>query len=807
MEVTGTTVVGSFSINLAPIFSNDSKYIICASGRNITVQSIVTGFLIKSIKTVEDANVSIVAVQLDQSIPNHIYTVLSNGLIQHWNIQDSSLVNSWKLNFNVREFKFIEKDPLNAYFVSISGDKEYVLYLYNIKDKKCQKVMKINKYDYFEVSSNGKYIAIISENEVLLLNSFNKSYIEKIIKHNEIITSFAFHPKNHYVVLGNNIGAITLIYCLGDYFNNNSYVESTMHWHSHGVRTMKFTADGYYLMSGGEEAVLVIWQLETRKKSFIPRLGSPIQSISINNSNTLFATYLEDSTIHIITSSDMNIKQTFSGIKMASFKENILSAESPIIYKQAVELVVEPRNNFLVTKCERSLQFYDIKNQKMSKELNIVSRNYISRIEDEKIRKPIITLAVFSANGKWLATVDTREDKYFPIETSLKIWQFNEDTQEYIQNTQIDNPHGKGFVYSMKFNNSIENTPLLVTSGQDRKFKIWQLNEPTKNNPSYSWNCRSVCEYKNKKLGEISFSDDGSVLAVVAEQEISLWNPYNNTLQYVLSYSPQKEPILNMHFIPNTYYIVANSNNYLYVWSLLTCSVCWCYRLAVDQLVLDPYNNQFMVGVKSKDFEGFYLLIFDPNYYFPLSCFRVSDKPYRSIIYLPDKEEGSFVLYMSDDFSLKLLNRSKSEIIQFNRKKDDDNSEEANNSLEAQQELFNSMFGKISISSSEDDDITKRKTIKKKALDKSPFATTLSSHIMVSLSTPFEVFMNNCMDKKEIIKTKEKKVDEKEKEEKADIQKSEQIKKSGSIKGESKKQDLTFMNNVFTELIAKGLKA
>jgi len=572
---------------------------------------------------------------------------------------------------------------------------------------------------------------------------------------------------------------------------------------------MKFTADGYYLMSGGEEAVLVIWQLETRKKSFIPRLGSPIQSISINNSNTLFATYLEDSTIHIITSSDMNIKQTFSGIKMASFKENILSAESPIIYKQAVELVVEPRHNFLVTKCERSLQFYDIKNQKMSNELTIVSRNYISRIEDEKIRKPIITLAVFSTNGKWLATVDTREDKYFPIETSLKIWQFDEDKQEYIQNTQIDNPHGKGFVYSMKFNNSTENTPLLVTSGQDRKFKIWQLNEPNKNNTSYSWNCRSVCEYKNKKLGEVSFSDDGSILAVVAEQEISLWNPYNNTLQYVLSYSPLKESILNMHFIPNTYYIVANSNNYLYVWSLLTCSVCWCYRLNVDQLVLDPYTNQFMVGVKANDFEGFYLLIFDPNYYFPLSCFRVSDKPYRSIIYLPDKEEGSYVLYMSDDFSLKLLNRSKSEVIQFNRKIDEKyNSNEVANNIEVQQELFNSMFGKISISFSEDEENIQKKSIRKKTLDKSPFSTSLSSHIMVSLSTPFEVFMNNCMDKKELIKPIANDNDNKiENKEKDDIQKSETIKKPGNIKVESKKQDISFMNNVFSELITKELKA
>jgi len=260
-----------------------------------------------------------------------------------------------------------------------------------------------------------------------------------------------------------------------------------------------------------------------------------------------------------------------------------------------------------------------------------------------------------------------------------------------------------------------------------------------------------------------------------------------------------------MHFIPNSYYIVANSSSYLYVWSLLTCTVCWCYRLAVDQLVIDPYTNQFMVGVKSKDFEGFYLLIFDPNYYFPLSCFRVSDKPYRSLIYLPDKEEGSFVLYMGEDFSLKLLNRSKSEMLQFNHSKiDADEANDASN-LEAQQELFNSMFGKISLDNSDDTTISK-KSMKKKTLDKSPFATTLSSHILVSLSTPFEVFMNNCMDKKEVVaKVDEKKENEKPVKEEV-VKKSEPVKKSGNVKGENKKQDLSFMNNVFNELIAKELK-
>jgi len=55
-----------------------------------------------------------------------------------------------------------------------------VLYLYNLKDKKCQKVIKINKFDFFEVSTNGKYISIISGNEVLLLKSYNKTYTEKV---------------------------------------------------------------------------------------------------------------------------------------------------------------------------------------------------------------------------------------------------------------------------------------------------------------------------------------------------------------------------------------------------------------------------------------------------------------------------------------------------------------------------------------------------------------------------------------------------------------------------------------------------
>jgi WD40 repeat protein len=36
---------------------------------------------------------------------------------------------------------------------------------------------------------------------------------------------------------------------------------STVHWHSHPVWCTAFSPDGSFLLSGGEEAVVVVWQV------------------------------------------------------------------------------------------------------------------------------------------------------------------------------------------------------------------------------------------------------------------------------------------------------------------------------------------------------------------------------------------------------------------------------------------------------------------------------------------------------------------------------------------------------------------
>ena len=49
---------------------------------------------------------------------------------------------------------------------------------------------------------------------------------------------------------------------------------------------------GSYLLSGGEESVLVLWQLDSHKKQFRPRLGSPISKLACCHGDSYFAVSL-----------------------------------------------------------------------------------------------------------------------------------------------------------------------------------------------------------------------------------------------------------------------------------------------------------------------------------------------------------------------------------------------------------------------------------------------------------------------------------------------------------------------------------
>ena len=74
------------------------------------------------------------------------------------------------------------------------------------------------------------------------------------------------------------------------------------------------------MLSGGEEAVLVIWQLHSGKKEFVPRVGAPIANIAVSKpkdgNEEEYLLGLADASFVFVRSSTMRISRTLARIKL-----------------------------------------------------------------------------------------------------------------------------------------------------------------------------------------------------------------------------------------------------------------------------------------------------------------------------------------------------------------------------------------------------------------------------------------------------------------------------------------------------------
>ena len=151
----------------------------------------------------------------------------------------------------------------------------------------------------------------------------------------ERLTCLAFHPSEEYFATGDATGCIRLWYCLNEAATvktpgvEKTAQTTTLHWHAHAISSLAFSPNGAYLLSGGEEAVLVLWQLHTGKKEFVPRVGSPIVHVAPvrvdDEEEYLLA--LADASFVFIRASTLKISRSISRIKLGQ----LLVAPSKII--------------------------------------------------------------------------------------------------------------------------------------------------------------------------------------------------------------------------------------------------------------------------------------------------------------------------------------------------------------------------------------------------------------------------------------------------------------------------------------------
>lgn len=173
-------------------------------------------------------------------------------------------------------------------------------------------------------SHSGSWLVAVAGHKayVASTSSFKSGFTKYVSP--EALTCLAFHPSEDYFATGDDKGNIRLWYCLNEQVAASAVgVEkraqtTTLHWHAHAVASVTFTPNGAYLLSGGEESVLVIWQLHTGNKEFVPRVGAPISTIAVarNGQSEEYLLGLADTTFTFISAATLKISRSYVRIKL-----------------------------------------------------------------------------------------------------------------------------------------------------------------------------------------------------------------------------------------------------------------------------------------------------------------------------------------------------------------------------------------------------------------------------------------------------------------------------------------------------------
>ncbi|NXG46222.1 WDR75 protein, partial [Psilopogon haemacephalus] len=592
--------------------SSSSRYLLCASGDFVKVYSVATEETLQLMGGHADR---VTGIQLNPHNHMQLYSSSLDGSIKLWDFMDGIAIKTFTVGSKLMALyappdfedsvfvvtpKSADRDPFQLVSVKLTKAagqdveaKELSVVLSGVNaSPKC-----------IAFGREGKYVASVKQFELCVYFFKNKLAQRFSLRPSKAnggsnhFTCVTCHPMEDCIATGHADGKIRVWYA--NFHHRKDYTYSTLHWHHDTVMDLAYSVEGTYLLSGGVEAVLVVWPNESDcQRDFLPRLGSPIEHISMSADGSQCCTLHTDNRITII-SSNLRFSKSIQGLIKSS---NIKTG-----------LVVDPRTKALVLNGEPGhLQFYCLQTDQQLFSLDIVQRTYIHQAG---LHQTDLVKVAFGAQGKWLATVEEREEVADP-ELQLKLWYYNEETQSFKLNTRINTPH-EDHITDMCFREMDEledDSLILVTTGKDCVFKVWLMVENTdpEAQQRVSWSCDFVGSYHNYQATNCCFSEDGSLLAVSFEETVTVWDSVTWDLKCTFCCPPGK--IRNICFGRLTcskYLIGATDYGFLCCWNLLSCALEWSAHLNI--LVLQPDPLSEYIAAVSWLPTGSSLFVFKPN--------------------------------------------------------------------------------------------------------------------------------------------------------------------------------------------------
>ncbi|KAL2165307.1 hypothetical protein VTH06DRAFT_604 [Thermothelomyces fergusii] len=287
------------------------------------------------------------------------------------------------------------------------------------------------------------------------------------------------------------------------------------HWHRRAVHSVKWSEDGNYLISGGYETVLVLWQVDTGRLDFLPHLLASIENIVVSPRGSSYAVHLDDNSTMVLSTAEMKPTMYVSGIQSLVLgdrpsKDSLVRRVWRPVDEIATPLVaaINPQSPSQMCLCVGNgqqaslggslstplLQVFDISSfQGVAKHAiartNPTEANITS--EGAPITEPTATKLAFSRDGRWLVSVDEwqppeRDADVFLTgsktaadacrerrEIHLKFWEVGADGQSLELVTRVIDAHHTDRVETI-FDLASDPTSLrFATIGNDGTVRFW----------------------------------------------------------------------------------------------------------------------------------------------------------------------------------------------------------------------------------------------------------------------------------------------------------------------------------------------
>lgn len=440
-----------------------------------------------------------------------------------------------------------------------------------------------------------------------------------------------------------------------------SLMPRILHWHREAVASLKWSQDGSYIISGGRETTLVLWQLETGKKQFLPHLTAEIERLTVSPSGTSYAVQLADNSVMILSTTELKPIANFAGLQAQT---TIQSDSAKHVIPAAAVLNPTTKDELLIavppsqaTSSRPFLQTYDTTNDRhISRQA--LTRNNVTDFnkgpEGNKIKVPDVILMKISEDGQWLATVEewsppasdvdflssdraAEEQRSRRREVYLKIWGWIAEKNIWSLETRIDNPHQvhdgaqPGRVLNL-VSDPVEAG--FATIGEDSSVRIWKPKTRLRNGlvvrganaeGLVDWSCRHTIELdRSVELADddvqsptlasrpnsaaLTYSEDASMLAASQVFEETSIPPVVNFINTTTGEIEQTRANLftgtvkALDFLDRHLIVVSDSS--IHVWDVISEALSYRTGLAANTsttvlLAVNHEDRNFAISLAS----------------------------------------------------------------------------------------------------------------------------------------------------------------------------------------------------------------